>query len=290
MIGRGVIPIMKRQPSRLALSFSARHRPRTDGGRCIAIFGEELAMEDIWFVESGHGTPLILLHGGLADHRAVLHWAAPLAEHHRVITPDLRGSGRSHFAGPLTWDLLADDIAALAARLGLSRAVIGGGSFGAGVAVRVALRHPALVAGLIVLSPAYGGDEVGLLPAQQAAMAAMHAAGRRAPTEGIAALYPLFDALPESIRARARTMVDSFDPASVAASTAFMASAIQPFARGADLAAITAPSLLVPGADPTHPPEVSDVYRRHLPRVTVREVATTWDASGYAEAIRAFIA
>ena len=64
-------------------------------------------------------------------------------------------------------------------------------------------------------------------------------------------------------------MIDSFDAASVAATTAFMASGAQPFATGAELAAITAPALLVPGTDPTHPPEVADVFRRHLPHCTL---------------------
>lgn len=236
---------------------------------------------DIWFeragirlfaVERGAGAPIILLHGGLADHRACHVFAAPLAARFRLITPDLRGAGRSVFGGDLDWAMLADDVAALAGHLGIERAVVGGISFGAAVAVAVAVRHPALVAGLVVLSPAYGGGELGLSPAQDDAMQRMHAAGSRAPAEGVAVLYPLFDALPLAIRDRALAMVDSFDAASVAATTRFLASGAQPFARGADLAASEAPALLVPGTDPTHPPEVAAVYRSWLPRCCVREV------------------
>jgi hypothetical protein len=54
----------------------------------------------------------------------------------RVITPDLRASGRSFHHGPLSWDLLADDIAALARHLDLAHAAVGGASFGSGVALR----------------------------------------------------------------------------------------------------------------------------------------------------------
>src|SRR6187402_1171043 len=160
-------------------------------------------MSEIWFehegtrlfaVDRGAGFPIILLHGGLADHRATAPYATPLAARFRAITPDLRGSGRSHFAGPLSFDALADDIAALARHLELERFVVCGISFGAAVAVRVALRHR--VAGLIVLHPAYAP---GLTPLQQQAMAAMHAAAQG----GIAGLRPLFAALPEAIRARA---------------------------------------------------------------------------------------
>jgi pimeloyl-ACP methyl ester carboxylesterase len=249
---------------------------------------------EIWFdsdgtrlfaVDSGRGIPIILLHGGLASHLACRLFAAPLSPQFRVVTPDLRGSGRSHFRSPLGWDQLADDVAALVRHLGVDRAVIGGVSFGSGCAVRVALRHPALVAGLIVLTPVYAGADVGLHAAPQAAMQAMDAAGRRAIAEGVQVLYPLFDALPAPLQARARAMVDAFDAGSVATSTRFLASGAQPFTTAAELASITAPTLLVPGTDPYHPAEVAALYQRHLRRCTVRDV----EATGYAAAIADFV-
>ena len=235
-------------------------------------------MREHWFehggvrhyaIERGQGRPVILLHGGLANHLACWVFAAPLAERFRIITPDLRASGRSIHAGALTWDDLADDVAALVRHLGLASAVIGGVSFGAGAAVRVALRHPAIVDALLVLNPAYGGADLGLLPAQADAMRAMDAAGQRAVAEGIEVLFPLLVALPEEMRERARAVFATYDAASVAALTRFMASGAQPFERAAELTAIAAPTLLVPGTDPTHPPEVSDRFRDHLPRCTV---------------------
>lgn len=240
----------------------------------------------LFVAEAGEGAPLVLLHGGLANHLACWQFATPLASRFRVITPDLRAAGRSYFAGPLTWDAVADDIAALVRSLGVARAAIGGISFGAGGAVRVALRHPDIVSALLVLHPAYGGAELGLTIAQQQAMAAMHAAGSRVVAEGLAVLVPLFDALPPDIRERARALVATYDPASVATTTAFMASGAQPFARGEELAAITAPTLLVPGIDPFHPCEVADVFRQHVPRCVVHEA----DTSALAGVIATFLA
>jgi pimeloyl-ACP methyl ester carboxylesterase len=185
----------------------------------------------------------------------------------------------------LAWDQLADDIAALMRQLGLARAAIGGISAGAGCAVRVALRHPALTAALIVLTPAFAGADAGLTPSQEDAMRAIDAAGSRAVAEGVQVLLPLFDALPPEVRERARAAVAGYDPASVAATTRFLASGAQPFATAADLAAISAPTLLVPGADPYHPAEVADRYRRHLPCCTVREIAP----AGYAAVIAEFL-
>ena len=251
-------------------------------------------MNEHWFesagvrlfsVEHGTGTPIILFHGGLATHLAALRYAAPLAEQFRVITPDLRGSGRSHFAGPLSWEQLADDAAALARHLGIERAVIGGSSFGAGVAVATALRHPQLVERLILLAPAFAGADVGLDDAQWAAMRAMNAAGSRAPVEGVQVLLPLCETLPVEMRDRVRALFLSYDAASVAASTAFLASGVQPFERAADLARITVPVLVVPGTDPQHPPALADHFHRHLPRATVR----TADLSEYAQVIAAFV-
>ena len=232
----------------------------------------ERAGARLFAVRAGDGPPIVLLHGGLADHRACWLYAGPLTARFEVIAPDLRGSGRSHHRGPLTWDLIADDVAGLIDHLGLDRVVLGGASFGAGVAAAVAVRHPARVRALVLLTPAFAGGDVGLTAAQQQAMAAMDAVGQRVATEGTQLLYPLFTALPDHVQTRARAMVDSFDPGSVAATTGFLARGGQPFATGADLAAITAPTLVVPGTDPTHPPEAVEPYRRHLPRVTVRAV------------------
>jgi pimeloyl-ACP methyl ester carboxylesterase len=248
---------------------------------------------DVWFdsagtplfaIDSGDGPPIVLLHGGLATHLACRVFARPLARF-RVITPDLRASGRSIYRGALDWDRLADDVVALLDHLGVARAVIGGISFGAGVAVRTALRHPARTAGLVVLTPAFAGGDTGLTAAQDAAMRAMDAAGQRSLTEGVQVLLPLLDGLPAELRERARPVFLGYDAASVAASTRFMASGVQPFAASEDLAAIAAPALVVPGADPTHPPEVAAIYHRHLQRCTMCET----DAMGYADAIAAFV-
>jgi pimeloyl-ACP methyl ester carboxylesterase len=252
------------------------------------------AHDAIWFesrgarlhaVARGDGPPLVLLHGGLADHRACWLYALPLVERFRVITPDLRGAGRSHDRGPLAWDQLGDDVAALLDHLGLAQAIVGGASFGAGAASAFAVRHPARVAALLVLAPAYAGGDVGFTDAQQAAMQAIGAVGERILSEGTAALHPLFAALPEAMQARARAMVDSFDAASVAATAALMASGAQPFAEGGELARVAAPALVVPGTDDTHPRSAAEPFARHLPRATVVEA----EQAGWAAAITAFL-
>lgn len=263
----------------------------------LCVFGTErnpMTLTEVYFesagtklfaVESGEGRPIVLLHGGLANHLGCRVWAGPLATRFRLLTPDLRGSGRSIHHDALSWDLLADDVAALLRHLGISRAVIGGVSGGAAVATRVALRHPAITEALVVLHPAFGGAELGLTPSQVAAMQAMDAAGQRCVRDGIEVLFPLLDALPEPVRERGRKVFATYDPRSVAATTRFYASGAQPFASGRELAAIAVPTLLVPGIDDTHPREMADVYRQNLRDCTFREV----DPAAFGTAIADFI-
>jgi pimeloyl-ACP methyl ester carboxylesterase len=217
-------------------------------------------------VEQGEGRPIILLHGGVADHLASVILGRTLGGRHHLITPDLRASGRSVYAGELGWDLLADDLAALMRRFELPRAVIGGTSMGSAVALRFALHHPSAVAGLVLVAPVYRGAALGFTPTQAATMEVMDCFGRRALASGVGALRPLYERLPEPARALALAMLERFDAASLATTTAFLASLVQPFEDVAELQRVTAPALIVPGTDDQHPPDVADLYAQHLPQ------------------------
>jgi pimeloyl-ACP methyl ester carboxylesterase len=113
---------------------------------------------DIHYLEQGDGEPLLLLHGGMVSTNPI--WAGvpvayashmdALAEHFRVIAPDTRGCGRTpHTHGPVTFDLLADDVAALIKELGLERPLITGFSDGGIIATVVAIRYPGAVRAIV---------------------------------------------------------------------------------------------------------------------------------------------
>jgi pimeloyl-ACP methyl ester carboxylesterase len=180
------------------------------------------------------------------------------------LCPDLRGSGRSIHAGPLSWDRLADDLVALLERLGIERAVVGGTSMGSAVALRFALRHPQRLSGLILMSPLYPGADRPLADAATAAMRVMSEAGQRALVHGLDSLRPLFENLPQPVRDVALEMMRGFDAASVAATTRFLAQCEQPLGSARELASLTVPTLLIPGADAQHPAEIADLYAQHL--------------------------
>jgi 3-oxoadipate enol-lactonase len=94
---------------------------------------------------------LMLVHGFPLDRRL---WAAQVGAFvnmTRVITPDLRGHGRSQVAlGPFTMEQHADDLAALLDHLRVRHAVVAGLSMGGYVAFALWRRHPERVQSLIL--------------------------------------------------------------------------------------------------------------------------------------------
>ncbi|MBT2481705.1 alpha/beta fold hydrolase [Streptomyces sp. ISL-94] len=98
------------------------------------------------------GTPVILIHGHPFNRTMWAPQTAALTSAgYRVITPDLRGYGESPVVpGKALLADLADDIAALLARLGLERVVVGGVSMGGQIAMEMRLRHPGVVRALVL--------------------------------------------------------------------------------------------------------------------------------------------
>ena len=83
------------------------------------------------FSEAGQGTPVVLLHGFPLSSTLWTEQREQLAEHFRVITPDLRGHGQSPApAGVYEMESLARDVLALLDSLDIKQAVIMGHSMG----------------------------------------------------------------------------------------------------------------------------------------------------------------
>lgn len=223
----------------------------------------------LFAVEDGKGPALVFLHGGLASYQAVLPLVEPLTDQYRVITPDLRGSGRSWASESLTFNRLADDILQLLDHLAVEKALIGGISSGSGTAVRFVLRYPERTRALMVVRPVYAGSDIGYTSGQAAAFASMDAVASRATVEGIEVLRSMYyEQLPEGIREQAWQLASGFDAGSVVATSRFIASGAQPFASSRELRSIRVPTLLVRGDDEIHPAEVSDVYAASISNCT----------------------
>jgi pimeloyl-ACP methyl ester carboxylesterase len=100
----------------------------------------------LYYAEIGHGSPVVVLHGGLANSDYLGSQVQALAARHRVIVVDSRGHGRStRDDQPFGYDLMTDDVVALLDRLKIQKANIVGWSDGAIIGLDMAMRHPARV-------------------------------------------------------------------------------------------------------------------------------------------------
>jgi pimeloyl-ACP methyl ester carboxylesterase len=100
----------------------------------------------LFYAEIGRGSPVVVLHGGLANSDYLGSQVQALAARHHVIVVDSRGHGRStRVDQPFGYDLMTDDVVALLDRLKIQKANIVGWSDGAIIGLDMAMRHPARV-------------------------------------------------------------------------------------------------------------------------------------------------
>ena len=128
-----------------------------------------------------HETALLLVHGFPLDRRL---WAAqvdPFANMTRVISPDLRGHGRSQVVpGPFTMEQHADDLAALLDHLKVRQTVVAGLSMGGYVAFAFWRRYPQRVRGLILADTRAEPDGAAARAGRDAAMVTVQQMGAAA--------------------------------------------------------------------------------------------------------------
>jgi pimeloyl-ACP methyl ester carboxylesterase len=110
-------------------------------------------MTEKLFVEvRGNGLPITLLHGYPLDHTIWDDVADRLAKDARVITPDLRGQGRSPAPeGVYSMAELAGDVVQVLDKLGVEKTVIGGHSMGGYVSLALAQLYPERINGLVLV-------------------------------------------------------------------------------------------------------------------------------------------
>jgi proline iminopeptidase len=117
----------------------------------------------LFYEEQGEGMPLVLLHGGPGHSHHGFHPAfSRLGDGVRAIYYDQRGCGRSDCApgSGYSVDQSIDDLEALRQALGISRWTVLGHSYGGFLAQCYAARHPAAVAGLLLVCSAIPSREM----------------------------------------------------------------------------------------------------------------------------------
>jgi len=126
----------------------------------------------LYYEIHGTGKPLVLLHGGVGAIEMFGPNLPALAKSRQVIAVDLQAHGRTaDIDRPLSFELMADDIAALLKHLGIPKADVMGYSLGGGVALQAAIHHSAAVRKVVVVSTVF--NRTGWYPEILAAQAQM---------------------------------------------------------------------------------------------------------------------
>jgi pimeloyl-ACP methyl ester carboxylesterase len=185
---------------------------------------------DIYYETHGRdGAPLIVLPGGFMTVAAMGALVPDLAATRQVIGVELQGHGHTaDIDRPLRYETMADDIAALMEHLGLAQADFFGYSLGGGVALRLAIQHPARARRLTLASTAFRRD--GWYPETLAGMAAISPEGfANTPIyEGYLQTSPKPEAWPAFVGKMRQLLSEDYDWTQ-------------------DVAALTAPVLIVVG-------------------------------------------
>ena len=107
--------------------------------------------------DAGAGTPVVFQHGLGGSHLAVTSTLGE-APPYRLVAMNARAHGGTTPLGDpadLTFATFADDLAAVMDHLGIERAIVGGMSMGAGIALTFAAAHPERVSALLLVRPAW---------------------------------------------------------------------------------------------------------------------------------------
>ena len=196
-------------------------------------------------VDGPADAPVVVLSNSLGATRGMWDPQVPaLAERYRVVTYDTRGHGESPApAGPYTLDDVTDDLVALLDEVGAERAHVVGLSLGGMTAMRLAARNPERVDRLVVLCTSANPDAQPFLD-----RAATVRAGGTAPLAPAVVgrwLTPPYAAEHPELVARLEGMIAGCDDEGYAS----CAEVVAHVDLRADLGRITAPTLVVSGAD-----------------------------------------
>jgi pimeloyl-ACP methyl ester carboxylesterase len=231
---------------------------------------------------SGHGFPVVLLHGLTATHRYVVMGSKALQRAgHDVLAYDARGHGASDPApspDAYTYADLAGDLLGVMDAAGIERAVLAGASMGAHTALRVALEHPGRVAGLVVVTPAYDPED---WPGDLGRWDALSAGLRARGVDGFVEAYgddvsPAPERWRSTLQTVLRQRLGAHEHPDAVADALKAVPRSRPFADRAQLREIVAPTVVVADRDepdPGHPLAVGELYASLIPgaRLVVEE-------------------
>ena len=253
-------------------------------GQSITVNGATIFYQD----SGGTGTPLILIHGFPLTGQLFQGQYSGLASQFRVITPDLRGFGKSttpSAAGSIA--TYAADIVALMDHLNIQKAIIGGHSMGGQITMELYNEVPTRFAGMILI-------DTNPMPASTVEQAEWPSFGAQATALGVPSIVSTIT--PQMLTGFERlinvpattTMMDMLAEGSVnGVIGGGQALATRP-SYEALLPTIAVPTLLLVGLDdPIYSTEVSEAAQAAIPGaqlgiIPVAEHGSIFEQPGYA--------
>lgn len=224
------------------------------------------------YADRGRGLPLVLLHGFPLDSRVFDHQLDHVSRRCRVITPDLRGFGRTRSDKPFSLDDLADDVHQMLGRIDALPCVIGGLSMGGYVSLAFAKKYPNDLKGLVLIDSKAAGDTPEGKQAREKMAETARTAGARAVADQ---MFPKVlsantaESQPD-VAAKVRTIMEHCPPATIAHASLAMRDRDD---HTGDLPSIPVPTLILVGEDDAlTPPDVAEAMHRLIPRSVLRVV------------------
>jgi pimeloyl-ACP methyl ester carboxylesterase len=226
-------------------------------------------------LESGEGTPVVLLHGLTATHRYVVMGSTSLERAgHRVIAYDARGHGGSDPAEPYDYAALAADLERVLDERGIESAVLAGASMGAHTILRFATERPERVRAIVAVTPAY--DPVAF-PGDLQRWDALADGLERGGVDGFVEAYgPITGRWADTVEKVLRQRIARHEHPAAVAQALRQVPRSRPFGDLHDIAALEMPVTIVASrdeSDPGHPLSVAEDYARVIPgaRLVVEE-------------------
>ncbi len=236
----------------------------------------------IFYQMSGQGTPLLLIHGFPLSGELFQGQLSGLSSQFQVITPDLRGFGKSttpNAQGSIV--TYAHDIIALMDHLGIKKAIIGGHSMGGQVTLELYREAPERFLGMILI-------DTNAMPASIVEQAEFPAFGAQAASLGVPSIVSTIT--PQMLTGLERLLVPTATTEMMdilaEGSVAGVQGGGQALATRADYTAelpgIAVPTLVLVGLDdPIYALEISEMLHAAIPSSSLGIIPEAEHASIY---------
>ena len=201
------------------------------------------------YSDEGEGLPIIFIHAFPLNRTMWDAQVAALRSRFRVITPDLRGFGKSAApAGPYAMDRMAADVRALMRALSIEQAVIAGCSMGGYVAFAFYRDYPDSTRALVLVDTRAGLDTEEARDRREQSAEKAERLGARAIAGDMTPLLlgSTTEATRPALVQRVRAMIEANSPQGIAAAQRGMAARQDSISL---LSQITCPALVIAGSE-----------------------------------------